>query len=240
MRDLILISYLIILIFSPCPGSAQESFRSGIYSSYISGDMNRWESLIKATPAPVRDAEALYEYALSHYGFIGFCMAKDEKGKARDYFQKTSELSARLVELRPADPRFVALEGALYGFQMAFKPHLMPVIGPKSLKALNRALELGPTTPQALIESGNKDWFMPAVFGGSKERAMKQYETALSIMGRDEYFTKGNWYFLHSQMILAGWYEEMGLHSRARGIYLKIIGIEPEFMWAMEKLGARE
>ena len=237
MRDLILISYLIFLILPAYPGIAQNSFRSEIYSSYISGDMDRWERSMKGAADPGRNAEALYEYALAHYGFIGFCMAKDDKGKARDYLEKTRVLSARLIELRPADPRFVALEGALYGFQMAFKPHLMPVIGPKSLKTVNLALELGPAIPQALIESGNKDWFMPAVFGGSKERAMKQYEAAISIMGKDEYFTRENWYFLNSQMILAGWYEEMGLNNRARGMYLKIIGIEPEFEWVREKLG---
>jgi len=194
---------------------------------------------MKTAPDPGRDAEALYEYALAHYGFIGLCMAKDDKDKARDYLEKTRAFAARLIELQPVDPRFVALEGAAYGFQMALKPHLLPVIGPKSLKALNRALELGPASPQALIESGNKDWFMPAVFGGSKERAIKHYEDAVNIMGKDEYFTSENWYYLNSQMILAGWYEEMGLNNRARGMYLKINGIEPDFEWVREKLGAQ-
>ncbi len=233
-RNLSLLMVTLSLLLAALPVQAQSTFRSQIYTAYIGGDMNAWERALKSMPAKVADNEALYEYALAHYGFIGYCLGIDQKDRARSVQDKTEELAGELLNREPGDPRFHALRGAVYGFQMGFQKHLIPVVGPKSLKAINRALEISPSSPEALIESGNKDWYMPHVFGGSKERAIRDYEKAIRLMDRDLDFQKENWYYLNVHMILAGWYNERGLTSRARGIYQKLLRIEPRFQWAQE------
>jgi tetratricopeptide (TPR) repeat protein len=199
--------------------------------------MGTWEKALKAIGDPDKlDSKKLYDVALAHYGFIGYCLGRDEKSRARPYLEKAENLAIELLARSPDDPRFLALRGALYGFRMGYQPQKMMVLGPKSMKIIGRAEELGPEIPQVWIESGNKDWHMPAAFGGSRERAIQEYKKAIQLMEKDPAFTKNNWYYLNVHMILASWYESRNMTFFAHEIYRKLLTIEPRFNWAKEKL----
>jgi len=216
--------------------SAQD-FNDAIYSSYISGDMTSWEQALKGVKNPDKlDNPALYDVAMAHYGFIGYCLGRDEKSRARPYLDKAEELTILLLARSPNDPRFLALRGALYGFRMGYQPQKIMILGPKAQKIITKATESGPDSPQAWIEAGNKDWHMPAAFGGSRERAIQEYKKAIQLMEKDPAFIKNNWYYLNVHMILAGWYESRNSTFFAHELYRKILLIEPRFNWAREKL----
>ena len=230
-----LVVFAFFLIIIPAEAKTR-SFRETIYEAYISGDMDLWERTLKERLTASLDPEGWYETAMACYGFIGYCLSREEKARARPYLDQAEEIAGKLLAENPQDPRFVALRGALYGFRFIYQPQKIMIIGPKALNTINRAMELGPDCPQAWIEAGNKDWWMPAIFGGSRERAVEEYEKAILMIENDRLEIKNNWYYLNIQMVLAGWYKERNMTFRAREVYRKILAAEPRFNWASEML----
>ena len=213
-----------------------QNIREDIYHAYINGDMVLWEKLLTGIdPASLTPANR-YDFAMAHYGLIGYCVGRDQKKKAKPYLEKAEVLAEELLGDSPGDPRYLALRGALYGLRLGYQPQKSPIFGPKALKMVTRAVGAGPECPQAWIEAGNKDWWMPEIFGGSRVRAIEEYEKAIRMMEQDHSFMQKNWYYLNVNMILAAWYEERGRTFAAREIYRKLIEFEPEFTWVREML----
>lgn len=216
--------------------SAAGDFRKTIYQAYISGDMDSWERTLIRLQKTDMKIDDRYDFAMAHYGFIGYCMGRDEKKRARPFLDAVEVIADELLGTDPDDPRYLALRGALYGFRIGYQPQKSPFIGPKALKIVSLALDKGPDCPQAWVEAGNTNWFMPELFGGSKPKALAEYETAIRLMEKDPDLVRESWYYLNIQMILAAWYEEKDRTFAAREIYRKVIGLEPQFSWAREKL----
>jgi tetratricopeptide (TPR) repeat protein len=230
-RNLITAALLILSAFS----AGGQDFNQEIYQAYISGNMSRWEGLIRR-PLPTYSQLDPYDYAMACYGFIGYCMGMDDKSAARPYLNRLEKMTDSLLERHPDDPRILALRGALYGFRMNYQPQKIPFIGPKSLSYIQQAIEKGPECPQAWAEAGNKDWYMPALFGGSRERALQEYEKAIGLMEKNPGSIRGSWYYLNINMILAGWYAQQSRTFAANEIYRKLLAMEPDFNWARQEL----
>lgn len=229
-----LLSCLLVWFFAAALNG--QSFNDKIYQAYITGDMNGWEKTLKENnPDELKPAD-LYDFAMAHYGFIGYCLGRDQKQRARPYLDKVELMADKLADLYPEQAEYIALRGALYGFQMSYQPHKSMFIGPKAQKKVNLALEKDPECPQALIEKGNMNYWMPGIFGGSKTKALADYEKAIRLMENNPSLIRNNWYYLNIQMILASWSEESGRTFAAREIYRKLIQLEPRFSWAREKL----
>jgi hypothetical protein len=213
-----------------------QGFKEQIYRSYISGNIDLWETLLIDNKGKFITPADQYEYAMAHYGFIGYCLSRDQKQRARPFLESVENMANNLLQKYPDDARFLALRGALYGFRISYQPQKAMFIGPKALKKVNMALEKDPQCPQAWIEAGNKDWFMPEVFGGSKTQAMAEYEKAIGMMEKDPGFIKNSWYYLNVNLILSNWYELRGRTFASNEISRKILQIEPKCNWAKEKL----
>ena len=213
-----------------------QSFEQKIYRYYISGDINSWQKELEVPNPESLGQEDLYNLALAHYGFIGYCLGRDEKQRARPYLDRVEGYAEILLSRNPDEPKYVALRGALFGFRLIYQPQKMMTIGPKSLKYINRAMELDPECPQALVENANTDWFMPAMFGGSRDKAVEGYKKAISNLEKDPASLKDSWYYLNLHIALAGWYEERNMTFMAREMYRKAIQVDPAFSWAREKL----
>jgi len=229
---------LVFLILSALFGNTfSQDFNESIYQAYISGNIPAWEDLLKARDTGKLTVGESYDVAMVYYGIIGHYLGNDQKKKARSFLPRLESLTAELLQRQPNDPRFIALNGALLGFKMSFQPSTMFVLGPRALDAITLALEKGPDCPQAWVESGNKDYHMPEIFGGSKEKALEEYGKAIGLMEKDPHFNSKNWYYLNINVVLAGWCEKRSRTFAAREIYRKLILTEPQFNLAREKLG---
>ncbi len=215
---------------------AQDSFRSKIYQSYIESDIKLWEETLNNPDYTFSSVEDRYEKAMAIYGFVGFCIDSEEKELAKTYLDQLLLICDQLLIENPDDPRFHALRGAGYGFQMALQMHLMMVLGPKSMKTLQHAKELGPEIPQVLVELGNQDWAMPKALGGDQANANRLFRKAITSLQADPEKIKDNWYYIKIQMILADRYEQLELPNLAESIYQNILEFEPNFKLAQTKL----
>jgi tetratricopeptide (TPR) repeat protein len=228
---------ILVIVFSLVSYSGiSQDFNQKIFQFYISGDMDSWENLLNANRQNWGSPDEQYEYAMAHYGFIGYCLGRDQKSRARPYLDRVEKITDDLLLKVPNDARVIALRGALYGFRISYQPQKAMFIGPKALKFVNLAIDKNQDCPQAWIESGNKDWFMPEIFGGSKTQAMANYEKAIKLMEKNPAYIRENWYYLNVHIILGDWYGQRGRSFASREVYRKLLEIEPEFVWAKEKL----
>ena len=220
----------IFLLFSVAfQAISQESLRSDIYACFISGDISKWEEVVSNHSLQDGNPDYNYEYALAYYGIVGYYVRNGLRQEGREYLAELVKITDILLEASPEEPRFLALKGATYGYEMFFNRHRIFSLGPKSMKVIDRAVELGPGVPHALIEDGNKTFHMPRFLGGSKEEAIRLYHIAINAMEEDPSYIKENWFYLNALTVLAGYYEQVGLTNRAKGLYVKINQIEPEY-----------
>jgi hypothetical protein len=213
-----------------------QSFTDQIYHSYITGNMDRWEGLLKENSGKMQNAEARYTYALACYGFIGYMIGVDEKPRARRYLDRAEEVMDSLLAVNHDVPKYMSLRCALYGFRSEYQPHMIPVLIPKAKRLMAEAEEKGANTPQVMLEMGNRDWFLPESLGGSDLKAIDEYKKAISMMEAKPGFTQNNWYYLKAHKILIGWYEKLNFKFQATETCRKLLEIEPEFLWAQAEL----
>ncbi len=227
---------IILLLSLFCYSLMAQDFNEKVYNLYIHGDMDSWEKLLNAGNWKVMERSDQYDFAMAHYGFIGYCIGSGQKARAKPYLEVVEQISEDLLIRIPDDPTYLSLRAGLYGFRIGYQPQKAMFIGPKALKILNNAFQKAPDCPQAWIESGNKNWSTPEIFGGSKIKAIADYEKAIKMMERDPLFISRSWYYLNANTILASWYQSRNRTFAAREIYRKLIKIEPGFTWALEKL----
>ncbi len=111
-----------------------------------------------------------------------------------------------------------------------------PFLGPESIRNINHALEIGPDRPQGWIENGNALYYMPKIFGGSKEKALESYNKAIQLMEKDAEMIKHSWLYINVLMILGQSYEKTENYQMAKITYEKVLRIEPDFTYMREEL----
>jgi tetratricopeptide (TPR) repeat protein len=110
------------------------------------------------------------------------------------------------------------------------------VLGPESMKHINHAVEIGPERPQGWIEKGNALFYMPKMFGGSKEKALEAYRKAIRLMEEDPARISDNWMYLNLLMILGQSYEETDQLQMAKTTYEKVLQVEPGFTYMRDEV----
>lgn len=224
---------LLILIHLSCLlALAQE--KEAIYRSYIYNDMATWKKTIDAMHAePNKNNERELELLNYEYGYIGWSIGSKKNGEARIYLERGLE---RLKRLRKNNYRVAVLdayESAFLGFQIGLANLKAPRLGPRSLDFAKKSVEQDENNALGYIQLGNIDFFMPPIFGGSKDRAIENYLRAEQLMEADG---KGDWNYLALLVQLAEAFEVTGKIDKAGAFYVKALFSEPNFSWVKDEL----
>jgi tetratricopeptide (TPR) repeat protein len=68
----------------------------------------------------------------------------------------------------------------MYGNKIAVNPFTAMTLGPKSGKAMGKAMELEPNNPRNYLIAGLSANFTPKMFGGGKDKAKHNFEQAIA------------------------------------------------------------
>ena len=218
--------------------SGQQTPHQKVYRAFVSDQMELWDQVVvdlADRKESLTDGQLL-DLVSFYYGYVGWAMAQEKKRKARDYIKKADELIDELLVIHPGWPELYAFKGAFFGFKIGLSPMKAVVLGPESMKNIDRAIELGPGSPQGWIEKGNALFYMPKMFGGSKEKALEAYQKAIRLMEADAELTSDNWMYLNVLVILGQSYEKTDQLDNAKRSYEKILKIEPGFKYVRDEL----
>lgn len=217
---------------------AQKNPREQVYHAFISNQMELWDQVIQEfnkNRSSLTDAR-LVQLVNYYYGYIGWAIGEDRNKEAKIYLKEAKELVDDLLERTPDNSDLHAYMGALLGYEIGLNKIKAVVLGPESMKHIDRAIELNPDRPQGWIEKGNALFYMPKMFGGSKEKALEAYSKAIQLMEEQPEMLKQNWMYLNVLIIQGQSYEKTDQLDTAKSVYEKALQFEPDMTWLRDEL----
>ena len=146
------------------------------------------------------------------------------------YIEKSTEVDGTFAEA-------IALLGNCYGMKATGFFSGMKY-GPKSQRALDRAVELAPDNPRVRLLYGISFMFKPKVFGGSLERAIAEMRRAAELFrvraGDDGLYP--GWGDVEVYAWLGNAHERAGEPDLASRYYRQALELDPDYYWVKEIL----
>jgi tetratricopeptide (TPR) repeat protein len=214
---------------------AQTSVKSVIYDAYVSSSMSVWKKTMDGMALePSKSNERELELLNYEYGYIGWCIGNKKTAEARKYIERGQQRIELLMKKSYKISMLHAYKSAFYGFEIGLNKAKAPFWGKKSIDEAKRAVATDDSNPYGHIQLGNIEYYMPAVFGGSKKEALEHYLKAEQLMSRGD--VKNDWNYLSTLTLIAGAYETLGNYEKADACYRKILGISPQFSWVKNDL----
>ncbi len=228
--------YLIVAFFFVLPWLAFcADEQQNIYNAYLKNDMATWKKMMDAMHAESgKSNERELELLNYEYGYIGWCMGNNKKSDAKIYILRGEERLKKLSALNYKTSMLYAYKSAFYGFQIGLNKTKAPFLGGKSIDAANKAVESDKNNPYGYIQLGNIEFYMPAIFGGSKKKAIEHYLKAQKLM--ESGAVKSDWNYLSLLTQIAKAYEELKDYKNAETYYRKILSLAPDFAWVKNEL----
>ena len=174
------------------------------------------------------------EYVRAYLKFRQAIAAKVD-GDA-DAAKKALEHCANLLEKEMgADGENVeslALLANCYGMVISISPIKGPVLGPKSDRAMEKAMELDADNPRALLIDGIAKLNTPGLFGGSNEKAEVQLNAAIKAFSVEDAIDPYNWGHAEAYLWRALARQALDNSKEAIEDLDQALVVEPEYKWA--------
>lgn len=223
------------LLWSASPVNGNDKLL--IYNAYVMNDMPAWESVInRLQQQKNKNGELLLSLVNYQFGYIGWCIGADHRNEAQKYIALARE-NLKLLEGNNNYLSMVyAYESALLGYEIGLNVFRAPFIGTKSKNYAVYARDIDPANYFAWLQLGNIQHFMPSVFGGSEEEAVRYFLKAKALMERDRAALRNDWNYLHLLTLIAQAYADLKDYRSARLYCEAILKIEPRCQWIKDNL----
>lgn len=218
-------------------GFTQHAHRDSIYKAYSRGKMDKWYTIMHTCEENVdtHDVEEQLELLNYYYGYTAWLVGAKDYDTAEEYIDKSEELIEKLLQDAPDDPTLLAYKGAYLAFEIGISSLKAIFLGPKSMRYINKSIELDPENIQGNIEKGNSMFYRPSAFGGDKMEAIGYYIKAVEGFEKQG-LVVNNWMYINTLTALGQAYEATDQIQSAKLCYEKIIRIFPNFMWVEDEL----
>jgi tetratricopeptide (TPR) repeat protein len=221
------------------PADNEPTYDCRFYQAYIGGDMGPWPGWIEELEQKYRRREnprVLYDVLIAYYGYVAYLIGQERHDKAKDFLGQAEEHLDELDDFSAYRSYAESLRGAFMAYEIGMNRSKAVWLGPRSMKHINRAVELDPGNPIAWMEKGNAEYHMPRIFGGSYHKAAEYFGKAIRLFESGGYDLQCNWRYLNALAWLAQSYDKAGKPGQASHTYRKILDREPRFEWVRDEL----
>jgi tetratricopeptide (TPR) repeat protein len=170
------------------------------------------------------------------YGYIGWCIGNKKSELAEVYINLGEKNIQHLEKTDGYNSLVNSYKSAFYGYRIGLNKLKAPFIGPKSVECAKQAIKLDANNPYGYIQYANSQFYMPAVFGGSKKIALDYYTKAKILMERNQSKIIQDWNYLSLLTMIAKSYSELKDFNNAKLYCEKILKVEPNFLWVKNEL----
>lgn len=230
-KRLLIIGLLVI------SGVLHAGDRATIYGAFVRNDMALWQQTIdRMAMLEKASANVLLEMLNYHYGYIAWGIGKERDDEADTYLDRAWEFLQDLETTGQYTSSVDAYKAAFYGFEIGLHPYKAPVYGPRSLHFVQEAMRKDSANWFAVLQYGNILYYMPVMFGGSKQKAIEQYLLAKSMMEASPDLIYENWNYLNLLVTIGRAYEEQANYQLAKRFYEAAMSAEPNFQWVKLRL----
>ncbi|MBN2664542.1 MAG: hypothetical protein JXR68_12905 [Bacteroidales bacterium] len=230
-----LIVFVAILFF--ILPNLKASYKTEIYNYFINSEMNKWENTLINLNNLSQKSDALTLELLNYnYGYIAWCIGNDKEQKAKTYLEISENYLSLLEDKKYNLSMINVYKSAFNGFKISFNKVNAPFLGPESIKFAEKALELDENNPFAHMQLGNIQFYMPSMFGGSKQLAISYYKKAQILMEQNLTVYINDWNYINLLVTIAQAYTDNENYILAKKYYEIILSIEPDFLWVKNEL----
>jgi len=230
--------YLLTIILSVVIlQSVQANYKSDIYSAYIDGDMGKWKNIIdKMNQHQPKTVDFLLELINYQYGYIGWSLGNQKKKEAENYLKLADE-NLKILEKANYNLSVVnSYKSAFLGFHIGLSKYKAPILGPRSIECAKSSISQDDKNPFGYIQYGNCQYYMPLLFGGSKQEALINFKKAEQLMQLNGYPLKNDWNYLSLLILIAQSYTTLKNYKLAKVYYDKALKAEPRFSWVKNEI----
>lgn len=208
-----------------------------IYNAYVQNSMTDWKVLIDSMEQ-VRDKSDASRLELINYqyGYIGWCMGIHDKAGARYYMDLAQKHLAILAQQNFRWSDIYAYQSAFIGFEIGLSPLKAPFIGMRSIEYAEKAIASDSNNYLGYVQLGNIEFYMPAIFGGSKDKALVYYLKALKKMEESNLVLHNNWNYLNLLSIIIDAAIQTNNYAQAHDYCIIALKISPDFGWVKDEL----
>jgi hypothetical protein len=211
--------------------------KTEIYNAYIRNDMVAWKKTIdRIQNQESKSNELLLSLVNYQYGYIGWCIGNEKEKEAENYISLARNNLAVLERNNYNLSMVFAYYAALYGYEIGLSIIRAPFIGPKSMQYAENALKLDQGNPFAYLQLGNIQYYMPSLFGGSVNEAIRYFLQAKVLMENDKGAILNDWNYLHLLTLIVQAYTDIEDFRSAKAYCEIILKIEPKFLWIKDEL----
>ncbi len=199
--------------------------------------MPAWKGIIDQMQSQREKSNELrFELLNYQYGYIAWCIGNNQKDEASGYLKLAEDNLQRLESEKFNLSRISGYKAAFYGFHIGLNIFSAPFIGPKSVASAKLAISLDPDDFFGYIQTGNVQFHAPALFGGSKQEALRNYLKAKVLMEKDTIAIRDDWNYLSLLTSIAENYKVLNDDAHAKLVYQEILKAEPDFKWVRDEL----
>jgi len=211
--------------------------KTEIYNAYIRNNMAAWKKIIDRMQNQERKSnENLLSLVNYQYGYIGWCIGNEKEKEAETYIS-LARYNLAVLERNNFNLSMVyTYFAALYGYEIGLSLIRAPFIGPKSMKYAENALKLDQGNPFAYMQMGNIQYYMPSMFGGSVNEAIRYFLQAKVLMENNQEAILQDWNYLHLLTLIVQAYTDVEDYRSAKAYCEIILKIEPRFLWIKDEL----
>jgi len=222
---------VVVLVFTAFSQGWASSYKSKIYDAYISNNMPKWKTIIDEMESlKTTDTAFLLELVNFQYGYIGYCIGLENMEEAEKYLSVAIENLDKAEMSGVEVSQISAYKSAFYGYEIGLNKLKAPFIGPKSIKYSKLSMEQNPQNPMGYIQYGNSQFYMPPVFGGSKQEAVEYFKKAERLMEKNWEKIKFDWNYLSVLALIGQSYFAMEDYENAKIYFEKALKVEPDFL----------
>lgn len=232
-----LVIVIMTLFLSMQQGFSQSTYRDSIYKAYSRGKMDKWLEIMNICEINVDENNVAEQFELIsyYYGYTAWLIGAEKFDAAEVYIDKAEKIIDELLIESPKNATLLAYKGAYIAFTIGISNLKAIYLGPRSMKYINKSIELDSVNIQGNIEKGNSMYYRPSAFGGDKREAIEYYVKAVESFENQE-LVFNNWMYINTLTALGQAYEATEQIQLAKLCYEKIIRIFPNFMWVEDEL----
>lgn len=228
---------LIFLLIFASIVDLKANYSSEIYRYYDYNQMKEWKNLIdQIDTVKNKNNSLILELVNYQYGYIAWCIGNKKNDEAEEYLN-LAEKNIEFLEQEKYNLSMVnAYKSAFYGYRIGLNTWLAPFIGTKSSDCAKLAMKLDENNPYGYIQYANIQFYMPAIFGGSKSDALKYYLKAKKLMEKNSGFIKEDWNYISLLTSIGKVYWAMGDLQTTKVFFEKIMQITSQYDWVKKEM----
>jgi Flp pilus assembly protein TadD len=173
-----------------------------------------------------KDAAAQYQLALAESYSAEVAIETRDKAAAKNAAQAGIDAAERAVNLKPDSPEYQRILGTLCGQIISGNGMAALKYGKCALTAVNRAIELDPTSSMAYLSHGVGNYYLPPALGGGMEVAVKDFRKAIELNPKNA----DAWLWLGIAL------RRVNQADEARKAIAKSVELNPNRVWAKQQL----